>query len=211
MRQGAAVAEQGTLSTASDAALVAATLGSGGSTAFGELVRRYKGMVMGRVYAITGDWHEAEDLAQDAFVRAYRALGQLQRPSEFGSWLGVIARNLARTSAARRRPASLEGVASAGDGDGDGDAGIDSIVPPETADPREAASRRELYERVVREIESLPESYRSTVYLRYLKGRSCREIAEIEGVSTGVVTSRLTRASAALREKLAPLAGEGLR
>ena len=209
MRQGAAVAEQGTLSTASDAALVAATLGSGGSTAFGELVRRYKGMVMGRVYAISGDWHEAEDLAQDAFVRAYRALGQLQRPAEFGSWLGVIARNLARTSAARRRPASLEGVASAGDGGGD--ARIDSIVPPETADPREAASRRELYERAVREIESLPESYRSTVYLRYLKGRSCREIAEIEGVSTGVVTSRLTRASATLREKLAPLAGEGLR
>jgi len=203
MRQGAALAEKSTNASAveSDAALVAASL-SGDREAFGALVRRYKGMVMGRIHAIVGDRHEAEDLAQESFVRAYRALSQLERPSEFASWMGSIARNAAVTGRARRRPVP------AGSLSGTDAAAPDPAGRPEPGNPAEAAARHELYEMALREIESLPEEYRSTVYLRYLKNRSCREIAEIEGIAVGVVTSRLSRAAAALREKLGPMAGE---
>ena len=203
MRQRAAVAQKSSNASAvpSDSALVAASL-AGDREAFGMLVGRYKGMVMGRIYAIVGDRHEAEDLAQESFVRAYRALSQLEQPSEFASWLGSIARNAAVTARARRRPAPA-GSLSGGDATAPAPAGR-----PAAGDPAEAAARHELYEMALREIESLPEEYRSTVYLRYLRNRSCREIAEIEGVAVGVVTSRLSRAAAALRGKLGPVAGE---
>ena len=199
MRRGALAAEEHTSRTASDAGLVAAAL-DGDSAAFGELVGRYKGMVMGRIHAIVRDWHESEDLAQEAFVRAYGALSQLRSGAEFPAWIGMIARNVARTHSAKRRPAPT------------GAAGGGAPALPSSAgtpDPAETAARRELYEKALGEIEGLPEGYRSTVYMRYQKNLSCREIAEIEGVSVGVVTSRLARAAAALRERLAPLAGEG--
>ena len=204
MALGAAVAEQRANATATDAGLVAASLGAGGAGAFGELVGRYKGMVMGRILSIVADRHEAEDLAQDAFVRAYRSLAQLQKPSDFGAWLGRIARNVALTAARKRRPASLDGLAAKDD------APAERVIPSDrAADPGVSAERRELYERALRTVESLPEEYRSTVYLRYLKGRSCREIAEIEGIPTGTVTSRLARAGEMLRERLAPVARGG--
>ena len=193
------MAEKSTSLPASDADIVSASLGEGGAEAFCELVRRYKGMVMGRVFTIVRDHHEAEDLAQETFVRAYRSLAQLKESARFSGWLASIARNLALRRASERKPASLDALSEA---KGDGRA----IAH---ADPLDAASRRELYERVLREVEDLPEAYRSTVYLRYLKGCSCREIAEIEGTQVGVVTSRLTRAGAMLRRRLAPILGKG--
>jgi len=196
------VSEQSTNASAgaaaADAALVAASIG-GDRAAFGTLVGRYKGMVMGRTYAITGDWHEAEDLAQESFVRAFRALSQLERPAEFAAWLGTIAKNLALSSRTKLRPVTADALTARADSA--------RTAPSEQGSPAEAASKRELYEMALREIESLPEEYRSTVYLRYLKNRSCRQIAEVEGVAVGVVTSRLSRAAAALREKLAPKLG----
>ena len=187
--------ERKTKAPPSDAELVRRLLREGGTEAFTVLVGRYKGMVMGRAFSILRDHHEAEDACQEAFVKAYRSLGQLAEPAGFAPWLGTIARNTALRRAGKRRPVPSEAVADP-----------DGQLEHAEADPALSAARRELYERALDEIEELPESYRSAVYLRYLKGHSCREIAEIQGVAVGVVTSRLTRATEELRRRLAPLA-----
>ena len=67
------------------------------------------------------------------------------------------------------------------------------------------ASRKELHGLVLRELEDIPEKYRRTVHLRFVRGHTCREIAGIEGVSVSAITCRLSRATAMLREKLTRL------
>ena len=202
MQQGLLVAEETTTVPASDAEIVSASLEEGGSEAFCELVKRYKGMVMGRVFSIVRDHHEAEDLAQETFVRAYKSLAQLKESARFAGWVASIAKNLALRWASKGKTVPLEGLSEA-------TRRGQPVAREASTDPLDAASRRELYERVLDEVEGLPEAYRSAVYLRYLKGCSCREIAEIEGTQVGVVTSRLTRAGAMLRRKLAPILGKG--
>lgn len=178
----------------SDAELVASSLEEGGAEAFSTLVTRYKGMVMGRIAAIVKDHHAAEDLAQDTFVRAFRSLAQLEDPAGFASWLGTIARNAALRWTSTRKPVSLDSLP-------EGEA--------PTADPAENASRREIHQKVLEAVESLPEAYRGTVYLRYLKGMSCRQIAAVQGIEIGAVTSRLSRAADMLRNKLIPFMSGG--
>ena len=100
--------EEKRTSVASDAELVSATLEAGSGAVFGELVSRYKGMVMGLVYSIVKDHHEAEDMAQETFVRAFRSLGDLRKRSQFSLWLGSIARNVALRGVSRKRPSVVE-------------------------------------------------------------------------------------------------------
>jgi RNA polymerase sigma-70 factor (ECF subfamily) len=191
MGQGLLVAEGKKTAVLTDAELVSASLGSHGTVMFGELVSRYKGMVMGRVYAIVGDYHEAEDIVQETFLKAFRSLGGLRNPSDFCSWVGTIARNTALSAAAGRRPPA-SGPRTAPEGD---------------ADPGERAVRTEEQSAVISAIESLPEAYRSALYLKHIKEMTCREIASAQGVSVGVITSRLSRGMAKVREKLEPPSG----
>ncbi len=188
MEQEVLVAEERATTVRTDAELVSASLGPEGASSFGELVGRYKGLVMGRVYAILKDYHEAEDAAQETFLKAFRSLGGLQRPAEFSSWIGTIARNTALRAAGKKRPAPK-----------------DDPIPLEGGNhPADGMSAREDRLSVMAAIESLPETYRSTLYLKYMNGMTCREIADAKGVSVGVVTSRLSRGMAMVRTKLAP-------
>jgi RNA polymerase sigma-70 factor (ECF subfamily) len=167
--------------------------------AFRRLVDRYRGMVMSCACSILRDRHEAEDVAQDTFVKAYAALASLRDPAGFCPWLMTIARNTALTRASKKAPVSMDPNARADD---------HRDVASSADDPATAVSRRELHALVLSELDSIPDHYRRAIYFRYLKGYSCREIAQIEGKEIGVVTSRLTRATAILREKLAKLTGE---
>jgi RNA polymerase sigma-70 factor (ECF subfamily) len=186
-----------------DAELVAACLSGGpADDAFRELVRRHKSMVMCCAFGILKDHHEAEDVSQDAFVQAFRSLGSLRDGSGFGSWVISIARNAAldRVKRRRRHPADTGGNAA---DDFDGAVRMHRRVD----DPQAAASRRELHGMVLGELEGIPEQYRRVIHLRYVSGHSCAEIAQIEGTSVNLITCRLTRATAMLREKLARLTG----
>jgi len=184
-------------SVASDAQLVALCLRNGSSEAFSELVKRYTGMVLAAAIAILGDRHEAEDAAQEAFVKAYRSLGQLKEHNRFSAWLMTIVSNTARRRGASRRRLPLEATAS------------DELVDQDSATPDEQMARDEQRAQILAAMEELPEAYRGTVYLRCLRGHTCREIAEIEGVSVGVVTSRLSRAYEMLRTSLRPILRKG--
>ncbi len=191
------MAEENKTEVTSDAALVSTTLETGSGAVFGELVTRHKGMVMGLVYSIVRDHHEAEDLAQEAFVRAFRSLKDLRNRSQFALWLGSIARNVALRGVSRKRPSVIEQTYLL---DGEDTGRPEGSKKAE--DPGKTVSKQETYDSIFSAIESLPETYRSTVYMKYQKGLTCREIAEVEGVSVGVVTSRLSRSMTTLREKL---------
>jgi len=146
--------------------------------AFELLVRRYQGIAIARAYAVLHDRAEAEDAAQEAFLRAFRSLVQLRRPDAFGAWLLQTVANVARRAASKRarRPAALL----------DADA---SDNPAPRAD-------------VVDAIAALPEGYQQVIHLHYSQGYTCAEIARLLGIQVGSVTSRLTRARQKLREML---------
>jgi len=151
---------------------------AGDRRAFAALVERYQGLVIARAYAVLHDRAEAEDAAQDAFLRAFRSLGQLRQPEAFVSWLLKTVLNVARRRASKRarHPTSL----------------LDAAV----------ADRREPHPEVLDAIAALPEGYQQVIHLHYSQGCSCEEIARLLGLQTGSVTSRLTRARQMLRKML---------
>ncbi|MBM4039518.1 MAG: sigma-70 family RNA polymerase sigma factor [Planctomycetes bacterium] len=151
---------------------------------FAALVRRYQGLVVARAYAVLHDRADAEDAAQEAFLRAFRSLGQLRDPAAFAPWLLQAVVNVARRAARRRarRPA----------------AGIEAEPP----------DRREAHPEVLDAIATLPEGYQQVIHLHYSQGCSCDEIARLLGLQVGSVTSRLTRARQMLRRLLTESAGD---
>ena len=160
-----------------DADLVAQAK-AGASAAFGLLVRRYQGLAMARAYALVGERTEAEDVAQEAFLRAYRHIGQLRRPEAFAAWLLQTVSNVARRAASRRARRAAAPL--------DADVRVD---PPPHDDVLEA-------------IATLPEGLQQVIHLHYGEGYSCAEIAHLLGLQVGSVTSRLTRARQRLRKAI---------
>ena len=191
---------------ASDAQWVRASLAGSDPEAFSRLVRRYLARVTGKAAAILRDPSEAQDVAQEAFVKAYRSLAQLKEPERFGGWLMMIAVNTARRRASGPRLMSLEFWRKSRD---DGSAGQAEPEDESAPSADRQAMRREVYQEVLNAMEELPDTYRNTVYLRYVGGRTCREIADIEGVGISVVTSRLSRAYDLMRTRLVPVLREG--
>lgn len=176
-----------------DADLVRGTL-SGEFEAFEQLVGRYGKLAGGIAFSVTGDYHGAADVVQEAFIKAHRALESLEDPDRFGPWL----RHIVRTSAVdwlrkqRSRQVSLHDVEVEADRVADsGDA----------TDPAAEAGRNELREQVMREVAALPEHYREVVVLKYLEGRSYEGISRLTGLTVEAVESRLHRARGRLRKK----------
>jgi RNA polymerase sigma-70 factor (ECF subfamily) len=187
------------LSLVADADLVRAVL-AGAHDRYNELVRRYKGLVTTYVFSRISQRELAEDLAQETFVRAFVALGDLKNASAFSAWVLSIAHNVCIDHLrSKSRTVSLE-THSEKDSQGE------ILLEDRRGRPVvERIAQEELRERILAAIDALGEEYRATLLLRHVHGLSCEEIAESLGVSLGTVTSRLSRAHRMLREKLGRL------
>jgi RNA polymerase sigma-70 factor (ECF subfamily) len=152
--------------------------------AFRHLVQRYQTPLARYLRGRLGNTDEAAEAAQEAFVRAYFALGELRKPAAFLSWLLGIADRVAKeTQRAARRCLTVD---------------WEQIEPAEPAGKRETEAEAAMSEAVAR----LPDTYREVIVLRYHGGYSCAEIGRDLGIPLGSVTKRLSRAYALLRENL---------
>jgi len=163
---------------------------AGERDAFKGLVARHEGALVRYLSAQSGRGDLAAEVAQEAFVRAYFALATLRSPANFRPWLlGIADRALKETLRARRRSALAMGVISAS---GRASPGLDPIDD----------EGRERDEALNAAVAALPEACHQVILLRFHAGLSCLQIAETLGVSTGTVTSRLSRAYGLLRQAL---------
>ena len=175
-----------------DARLVRAAL-RGDQEAYSELVGRYMNIVVGFSYNRVGDFHRAEDIAQEAFLKAYNSLGSLQEPVKFGSWLLVIARHTCMDWLRANRPAvSLDQLR---------DAGHEPESPP-TPEGFEAVSDAELEDRVLKAVHELREDYRDIIVMKHIDDLSYKEIGRLLGMSVSAVGEKLSRVRQILRKQL---------
>ncbi len=167
--------------------------------AFEELVRKYDRNVFRIANHITQNREDAEDVVQDAFLKAFQNLEQFQGQSKFYTWLGRIAVNEALMRLRRRRPERMVSL------DEDINTGEDTI-PREVADwapnPEQLYNQAELKEILQKTIQGLPPSFRTVFVLRDVEGLSTEETADALNLSIPAVKSRLLRARLQLRERL---------
>ena len=165
-----------------------ARLAKGDMSAFGDIVRKHQDKVLSLSYRVLGDWHRAEDVAQETFLRIYRAAEKYKPKARFTTWLYRIVINLCFDEQRKRARAA---------------------APLEDADPAllaesdcNIAERKEVVKSVKTAVNELPERQRLALILHRYDGLSHTEIAEVTGWTTSAVESLLVRAYANLREKL---------
>lgn len=169
--------------------------------AFDLLVLRYQHKVVKLVARLLRDRTEAEDVAQEAFVKAYRALGSFRGDSAFYTWLYRIAVNTARNTLASRQRRPLQYEAGLSEGE---QAAVDSRMR-HVDTPEANALSDEIHETVNRAIGDLPEDLRTAIVLREVEGLSYEEIAAAMDCPVGTVRSRIFRAREAIDRILSPL------
>ena len=150
-------------------------------------MRAHQDIAFRAAYLVTGSAAEAEDAAQDGFVKAWQALPRFRRGAPFRPWLLAIVTNEARN---RRRHAGRQAALAL------------RALEPEPAGPEEEATARADHERVVRIVSGLSEEHRLVIGYRYFLDLSEEETAEALGIPRGTVKSRLARALARLREQM---------
>jgi RNA polymerase sigma-70 factor (ECF subfamily) len=180
----------------------------GESGAFDALVRRYQHKVVKLVMRYVRNPTEAEDIAQDAFIKAYRALPRFRGDSAFYTWLYRIAINTAKNSLASRsrNPVRLD---ADGGGDDDDRPGLEERMI-DAATPEALALTEEIRATVTAAIDQLPDDLRTAIMLRELEGLSYEEIAKTMDCPVGTVRSRIFRAREAVDERLRDIFDGGL-
>jgi RNA polymerase sigma-70 factor (ECF subfamily) len=174
---------------------------SGDSSAFDALVRKYQHRIVGLIGRYVSDWSECQDVAQETFMRAYRALGNFRGDAQFYTWLHRIAVNTAKNHlvAQNRRPPTDDIDA------GDAEQFDGGIRLRDTDTPEHELLRQEIESTVMRTVESLPDELKTAITLREVEGLSYDEIAQQMDCPIGTVRSRIFRAREAIDEQLRPL------
>ncbi len=186
--------------TSDDRTIVDAVL-AGDRDAFRHLVEREGASVVAACARILGDRSEAEDVAQEAFVIAFRSLGTWRGDGAFGAWLSRIAVRLAIRRAGQRKQVTwLDPLAA--ESDQPGHDRYRTSVSVDTLDPANTLLRSERDSRIRAAVASLDEPYREVVALRFFAERSLAEIAAVTNRPLGTVKTHLHRGLARLRGAL---------
>jgi RNA polymerase sigma-70 factor (ECF subfamily) len=173
----------------------------GDKRAFDLLVLKYQHKILGLIVRFVRDPHEAQDVAQEAFIKAYRALANFRGDSQFYTWLYRIAINTAKNYLVARGRRPPESDISAEDAEFmDGDHDLKDIESPERL-----MLRDEIEATVHRAIAALPEDLRTALTLREFDGLSYEDIAAVMQCPVGTVRSRIFRAREAVDKALQPL------
>lgn len=171
---------------------------NGDQSAFAEIVEFYKDKVFQISYRMLGNRHEAEDIAQEAFIRAYVNIHSYDMNKKFSTWLYRIATNLSIDRIRKKKPDYyLDAEIAGSDG-----LTMYSQVAADAALPEDELETMELQEQIQAEILKLPEKYRSVIVLKYIEEFSLKEIGEILDLPIGTVKTRIHRGREALRNQL---------
>ena len=183
----------------SEESLLVEAARAGDMGAFESLVRRYDRNVFRIAQHITQNREDAEDVVQDAFLKAYGNLAQFQEQSKFYTWLVRIAVNEALMRLRRRRPERMVSLDEEVKTE-------DDSLPREVADwspnPEQMYNQAELRDILTRTIQGLPPGFRTVFVLRDVEGLSTEETAQALDLSIPAVKSRLLRARLQLRDRL---------
>jgi len=188
-------------SSGEDALLVKA-FQKGDKKAFDELVIKHKDRIFNLCYRFLGDYEEANDSAQEAFVKAYGSLNTFRLDSAFSTWLYRIAVNTCKNKLgsaayrAKRKTVSLDNPGKNEDGP------LPVEIQNGTPSPLIRMEEREKMALVQKALDTLPTEFKMVVTLRDVEGLSYEDIAEITGLHLGTVKSRIARARTELRNKL---------
>ncbi len=173
----------------------------GESAAFDALVRKYQHRITALIGRYIPDWSECQDVAQETFIRAYRALPNFRGDAQFYTWLHRIAVNTAKNYlvAQNRRPPTDDIDA------GDAEQFDTGTRLRDTDTPEHELLRQEIERTLMRAVETLPEELRTAITMREVDGLSYEEIAQKMGCPIGTVRSRIFRAREAIDAELRPL------
>ncbi len=180
--------------------------------AFEELVNIYQNKVFALCLHLAGNHYDAQDLAQEAFIRAYRSLGSFRNEADFGTWLHRITvnvwLNMRRKDSGRQPVIYLDEPYQGGDG-----GEIRRETTADGSDPLQLLEEKEYRGLVRTALAGLTEEHRAVLVLREIEGYSYEEVSQMLGCSLGTVKSRLSRAREVMRHRITELArdaGEGL-
>jgi len=166
---------------------------AGEQEAFEPLVRRYSDSIVRFVHHMVGDFQAAEDIAQEAFLKAFAHLGRLEQPERFSTWLYSIARHSCLDwIRARHAGPSVEDL---------GEAGAE-FADLQSATPDAPAETGEMHTHIVEELKRLRADYREIMLLKHVHELSYKEIGEIVGLSPSAVGEKLSRVRQMLRSRL---------
>ena len=177
----------------------------GESAAFDALVRKHQHRVVSLVGRYIADWSECQDVAQEAFIRAYRAINSFRGDAQFSTWLHRIAVNSAKNhlAAHNRRPPTDDIEI------GDAEQYDTGTRLRDTDTPERQLMRQELENTVMKAVAALPEELRLAISMREVDGLSYEDIALKMGCPIGTVRSRIFRAREAIDTELRPLLDNG--
>lgn len=175
--------------------------------AFNRLVLKYKDMVFSLCFRLIGDYDEANDCAQDVFIKVYENISSFKFRSAFSTWLYRIAVNICKNYLSsskfrlRKRMISLNGINNKSNtSEKPKTAVID--VPDNSSNPEKIYEKKEKEEIIQNAINSMAQKEKILVVLRDIEGKSYEEIVDITGIKIGTVKSRLARARQELRDML---------
>ncbi|MBZ5670402.1 MAG: sigma-70 family RNA polymerase sigma factor [Acidobacteriia bacterium] len=191
---------------ADDESLLVSEAKAGNYAAFEELVNRYEKKIYRLGMNITGNAEDAEDVLQEAFLKAFAHLPEFREDSRFYTWIVRIAVNEALMKLRKRRTSREVPIADSQDENGE-------VVVREFADwkpnPEQEYARAELEQILQGAVRALPPGFRTVFYLRDVEGLSTGETAQLLDLSVGAVKARLFRARLRLREELSKIFKRG--